>query len=83
MSGLKNTLKRGFSFAQGQGYTTKDERLAQRKAKSQARLDKTFQSALMPDEEEIAREERRKAAKRRERTQEDEIGLNMFRRRQN
>ena len=34
-------------------------------AQAQARLDKTFQSALMPDEEDIVREERRKAAKRR------------------
>ena len=65
MSGLKNTVRRMANASLGKGYATKDERLAQRKAKSQARLDKTFQSALMPDEEEIAREERRKAATRR------------------
>ena len=65
MAGLKNTVKRMANASMGRGYATSSALLQKRKAKSQARLDKTFQSALMPDEEEIAREERRKAARRR------------------
>ena len=68
MSGLKNTVKRMWNFGRvfgSKGYMTNKEYRAKQDAKKQATLDKTFQSALMPDEEEIAREERRKAAKRR------------------
>ena len=65
MSGLKNTIKRGFSLSQGQGWTTSKERRAKREAKEQARLDKIYAGADLPDEEVIRRNERRKAAKRR------------------
>ena len=65
MSGLKNTVKRLHNFGRGRGYQTTKERKAKNAAKAQAVKDKLFASAEMPDEEEIARNERRKAAKRR------------------
>ena len=65
MSGLKNTIKRLASAGLGQGYTTGRERRAKKAAKKQAALDKVYADAQIPDEEEIARNERRKAAKRR------------------
>ncbi len=65
MSGLKNTIKRMHNFGIGKGYMTGEERRAEKAAKKQAALDEVFASARLPDEEEIKRTERRKAAKRR------------------
>lgn len=65
MSGLKNTMKRLASASVGRGYMTGRERRAKSAAKEQARLDKVYSGAQIPDEEEIARNERRKAARRR------------------
>ena len=65
MSGLKNTVKRIASASMGKGYSTRKERRAGRVARKQDALDKMFSSAEMPDEEQVRRSERRKAAKRR------------------
>lgn len=65
MSGLKNTVKRLASASIGRGYSTGREKRTKKAAQRQAELDKIYQGAQIPDEEEIAREERRKAAKRR------------------
>ena len=65
MSGLKNTVKRLASASIGRGYSTGREKRAKAAAKKQADLDKVYAGAQLPDEEEIARNERRKAAKRR------------------
>ncbi|KPK74227.1 MAG: hypothetical protein AMJ84_00115 [Acidithiobacillales bacterium SM23_46] len=65
MSGLKNTGKRLVNFSLGKGYKTNKERRMEKEAKQQAALDKIYQSAEMPDDEYIRRNERRKAAKRR------------------
>lgn len=65
MSGLSNTRKRMFNFARGKGYKTGEERFAERDAKAQAKKDRMFASATVPDEEEVRRNERRKAARRR------------------
>lgn len=65
MSGLKNTGKRLINLTQGQGYMTDKERKTKKQAKKQAKLDKVFASADIPDEEAIRRNERRKAAMRR------------------
>lgn len=65
MSKLENTVKRLDSFARGKGYSTHDERKAKKAAARQKKLDKVYSGAEMPDEELIARNERRKAAARR------------------
>lgn len=65
MSGLSNTVKRFANASRGKGYQTKDEKRAKDAAKEQARLDKIYAGADIPDEEQIARNERRKAARRR------------------
>ncbi len=65
MSGMKNTVKRLGNFATLQGYSTKKERDAAKAAGVQAGKDEMFAGAEMPDEEQIKRNERRKAAKRR------------------
>jgi len=65
MSGFENTSKRLFNFAVGKGYSTRDERRNKRIAAEQGRKDAMFAGAELPDEEEIKRNERRKAAKRR------------------
>lgn len=65
MSGLKNTVKRLANASLGRGFMTRKEKRAKDAAKEQARLDAIYSGAQMPDEEEIARNERRKAAKRR------------------
>ncbi len=64
MTGLKNTHRRIHSFAHGRGYTTRDERRQKRVAAEQARKDKMFAGAELPDEEDIRRRERKKAARR-------------------
>ncbi len=65
MSGLKNTVKRIANASMGRGYKTSRELRTERAAKAQAKKDKLFSSAEMPDDELIARNERRKAARRR------------------
>ena len=65
MSGLKNTAKRIGNVATGRGYMTNDERRQKKAAKVTKGKNKMFQNAVMPDEEDIRRVERRKAAKRR------------------
>ena len=64
MSGLKNTSKRLVNLSVGKGYKTNQERRDEKKAKIQKAKDKQFENAMMPDEEEIKRAERRKAARR-------------------
>jgi len=64
MSGLQNTLKRAMSASSGQGWTTSQERHAKRTATQKKAKDDIYANADMPDEEVIARNERRKAAKR-------------------
>jgi len=65
MGGLKNTAKRLANVSVGRGYMTNTERREKKKAKVKAGKDKMFQSAALPDEEEIRRVERRKSAARR------------------
>jgi len=65
MSGLKNTSKRIMNASVGRGYMTNEERRQKKKGKIKKAKDKMFQSAALPDEEEIRLVERRKAAKRR------------------
>lgn len=65
MGGLKNTAKRLANASMGKGYMTNEERRQKKKAKIKAGKDKMFQSAALPDEEEIRLVERRKAAARR------------------
>lgn len=65
MGGLKNTVKRVSNAVVGRGYMTNDERRQKKKAKVTAGKNKMFQNAALPDEEDIRRVERRKAAARR------------------
>ncbi len=65
MAGMKNTIRRMSSASMGHGYRTADERRAAQKQRDKTKLDKVYSSAQIPDEEEIARNERRKAARRR------------------
>ncbi len=65
MSGLENTFKRLHSFGTTGKYSTRDERRQKRVVQEQTRKDTMFASGQMPDEEEIRRTERRKAARRR------------------
>lgn len=66
MSGLSNTWKRLGNLAGGKGYKTNKERRTEADAKAQGKLDKVYSDAagVIPDEEVIKRNERRKAAKR-------------------
>lgn len=64
MGGLSNTRKRLWNFGTGRGYQTNKERSEKQRGKIKAKKDKMFQSAALPDEEEIRLVERRKAAKR-------------------
>lgn len=64
MSGLKNTGKRLWNMTTGKGYKTNEEARQEAEAKRQGALDKIYSSVAIPDEEEIQRNERRKAAKR-------------------
>jgi len=65
MSGLNNTVKRIGNASLGRGYMTNQERRDKKKAQVTKAKNKMFQNAMMPDEEDIRRVERRKAAKRR------------------
>ena len=67
MAGLKNTMRRLGNAGRGKGYKTTDERHAEEAAARQAVKDKRYDEAAgsMPDDEQIKRNERRKAAKRR------------------
>ena len=65
MSGLENTAKRLINASTGKGYQTNKERRAKKVAKHQAGLDAIYAGAQMPDEQEVRRKERRKAARRR------------------
>lgn len=65
MSGLKNTGKRLWNLGTGKGYKTNREIRMEKEAKVQAAKDKMFASAMVPDDEAIKRNERRKAARRR------------------
>ncbi len=64
MGGLKNTVKRVTNLGLGRGYATNEERREKKRGKITAAKNKMFASAQLPDEEEIRRVERRKAAKR-------------------
>lgn len=65
MSGLKNTVKRLANASMGKGYMTRDEKRAKDQAKRQGELDRIYSAADMPDDEQVRRNERRKAAQRR------------------
>jgi hypothetical protein len=58
-------MDRAGGWISGKGYMTSKERRAIAKDKSQAKLDKVYAGADMPDSELIRRNERRKAAGRR------------------
>lgn len=62
MGNLDNTWRRAKNFGLGRGYKTDKEKKQKKQAKRQAKKDKIFHSAEMPDEELIKRNERRKAA---------------------
>jgi hypothetical protein len=62
MSGLKNTVKRLGNASMGRGYKTNKEIREERKMKRQQALDKIYEGAEMPDEQELRRKARRKAA---------------------
>ena len=64
MSGLKHTAQRAKNASMGKGYKTSKERRQQKKGKKQKKMNKKFENAVMPDEQEIRRNERRKAAAR-------------------
>ncbi len=64
MTGLIKHQKRATNLILGRGYATNKERRQEKAAKRQAALDQVFASAQMPDEEELRRTERRKAARR-------------------
>lgn len=65
MSGLENTVKRTVNFSLGRGYKTNRERRQEKAAKRQAARDEIYSDASIPDEEQIRRNDRRKAARRR------------------
>lgn len=65
MGGLKKTIKRFANASMGKGYMTTKERREKKAIRKQDTLDKIYAGGQIPDEEEIARNERRKAAKRR------------------
>ena len=62
MSALNRTRKRIINFAKGKGYMTGGERKRKKAAKAKAEL---FADAQVPDEDDLKRIERRKAARRR------------------
>jgi hypothetical protein len=62
---IGSSFKRATNFGLGRGFATNEERREAAKAKIKKKKDKMFQNATMPDEEDIRRVERRKAAKRR------------------
>ena len=66
MAGINKTdfFTRSWKSSQGQGYQTGKERKKRRAGAKQARKDKQFAAATIPDDEQIKRNERRKAAKR-------------------
>ena len=64
MSGLKNTVKRLANAGMGKGYETNREKRHAHIAKDKAARDLVYSGAEMPDDEQLKRTERRKAAKR-------------------
>ena len=63
MSGLKNTVSRIYGVGIGRGYRTSGEEKREKKVKKQAKVDKIYAGAnVIPDEEVIKRNARRKAA---------------------
>jgi hypothetical protein len=64
MSGLKNTVKRFANASMFKGYKTNREIKQEKAAKIKAGKDEQYANAQIPDEEQIKRNERRKAAKR-------------------
>jgi hypothetical protein len=64
MSGLKNTVRRLGNVSLGRGYKTSGEAKREKAAKRQNELDKVYTGAEVPDDEQLKRTERRKAAKR-------------------
>jgi hypothetical protein len=65
MSGLKSTVQRFVNASVGKGFKSNKERRMEREAKHQSALDRLYSAAHMPDEQELRREEGRKAARRR------------------
>ncbi len=65
MSGLKNTVKRVVNASLGKGYKTNREIRQEKAMKRQQALDKIYEGAEMPDEQELRRKARRKAATKR------------------
>ncbi len=65
MSKLGHTFQRAKNASMGKGYKTSKEKKKVKAGKKQSRVDKVYANAQIPDEEEIARNERRKSAKRR------------------
>ena len=64
MSGLKNTFKRIMSFSKGSGYETHTESDI-RRGGPKKRADAIYGAAAIPDEDELARQARRRQARRR------------------
>ncbi len=64
MGAIIKQQKRATNLILGRGYKTNTERRHEKAAKRQQALDQVFASAQMPDEEEVRRTERRKAARR-------------------
>lgn len=64
MSGLENTVNRSIQASKGKGWKTSGEQKREKAAKRQKALDELYAGAERPDEEDIKRKERRKAAKR-------------------
>ncbi len=65
MSSLTREIRRGTQASMGRGYKTKGERKRAGAVRHQTAKDEMFAGAQMPDEEDIRRVERRKAARRR------------------
>lgn len=62
---MASLVEKSTNWTMGKGFMTNDERREQKKAEEQARLDKIYSGAQMPDDESIRRNSRRKAASRR------------------
>lgn len=65
MSKIDKNMHRMWNWVGGSGFTTGKEQTQKKQFKKQKRLDKVYASAVLPDDELIRRNERRKAAARR------------------
>ena len=65
MSSIDKNMHRVWNWVGGSGFTTGGEQTQKKHQKRQVRLDKVYASAVLPDDEMVRRNERRKQAGRR------------------